>query len=99
MAYQYAGKGGGVIQGTASEAVLVVMLAARKRAVEKLIKEGGISEFEALGKLVAYTSDQAHSCVNKASQVHDLYCLLFELLVPLDFADGPLMISRSQVSV
>ncbi|KAG0553831.1 hypothetical protein M758_12G044200 [Ceratodon purpureus] len=63
------GKGGGVIQGTASEAVLVVMLAARKRAVEKLTKDQGISEFEALGKLVAYTSDQAHSCVNKASQI------------------------------
>lgn len=59
-----------MIQGTASEAVIVVMLAARKRAVEKLTKEQGISEFEALGKLVAYTSDQAHSCVNKGSQVH-----------------------------
>jgi glutamate/tyrosine decarboxylase-like PLP-dependent enzyme len=63
------GKGGGVIQGTASEAVLVVMLAARKRAVEKATKEQGLTELEALGKLVAYTSDQAHSCVNKASQI------------------------------
>jgi len=60
-----------VIQGTASEAVLVVMLAARKRAVEKVTKDQRVSEFEALGRLVAYTSDQAHSCVNKASQVHD----------------------------
>lgn len=73
---KYTGKGGGVIQGTASEAVLVVMLAARKRAVEKVTKEQGISEFEALAKLVAYTSDQAHSCVNKASQVHVLNALL-----------------------
>jgi aromatic-L-amino-acid decarboxylase len=62
-----------VIQGTASEAVLVVMLAARKRAVEKITKDQRISEFEALGRLVVYTSDQAHSCVNKASQVSCLY--------------------------
>ena len=72
MLLLWLGKGGGVIQGTASEAVLVALLAARKRAVEKAVIEKGLSESEAMGKLVAYTSDQAHSCVDKASQVHNL---------------------------
>jgi aromatic-L-amino-acid/L-tryptophan decarboxylase len=51
------GEGGGVIQGTASEATLVAMLAARKRA------EGGA------GDLVAYASTQAHSSVMKAAMI------------------------------
>lgn len=63
------GNGGGVIQGTACEAILVVMLAARKRAIARAAAEQGISEAEALGKLTVYTSDQAHACVNKASQL------------------------------
>jgi glutamate/tyrosine decarboxylase-like PLP-dependent enzyme len=65
-----AGKGGGVIQGTASEAVLVVMLAACKRALKQLTSAAqGMSEAEAWSKLVVYFSDQAHSCVFKACQV------------------------------
>ncbi len=65
-----AGKGGGVIQGTASEAVLVVMLAARKRALKQVSSAAqGMSEAEAWSKLVVYFSDQAHSCVFKACQV------------------------------
>jgi hypothetical protein len=98
-----------VIQGTASEAVLVAMLAARKLAVKKVTKEQGISEFQALGKLVAYTSDQAHSCVEKASQVHKLYSpkrccvfLFFFFFAPLPlvvFSDISILACRSQVSV
>lgn len=87
------GKGGGVIQGTASEAVLVVMLAARKRAVEKLTKEQGISEFEALAKLVAYTSDQAHSCVNKASQIAGISIENLRL-IPTDVSTNYAMSSK-----
>ena len=56
------GKGGGVIQGTASEAVLVVLLAARDKVLRKLGKYF-------LGKLVVYNSDQAHSSLKKACQV------------------------------
>ncbi|KAH9568469.1 hypothetical protein CY35_03G078500 [Sphagnum magellanicum] len=64
------GKGGGVIQGTASEAVLVVMLAARNRALKQVSSAAqGMSEAEALSKLVVYSSDQTHSCVIKACQV------------------------------
>jgi hypothetical protein len=57
-----AGKGGGVIQGTASEAVLVVLLAAR----DKILRTVGRS---ALPKLVMYASDQTHSSLQKACQV------------------------------
>jgi aromatic-L-amino-acid decarboxylase len=49
--------GGGVIQGTASEATLVAMLAARERA-----REGA-------RELVAYASSQAHSSVLKAAMI------------------------------
>ena len=83
-----AGKGGGVIQGRACEAILVVMLAARKRVLTKVSVEQGISEAEALGKLIVYTSDQAHSCVHKASQVHnvasyaDFHRYLLKLAMP-----------------
>jgi glutamate/tyrosine decarboxylase-like PLP-dependent enzyme len=56
------GRGGGVIQGTASEAVLVVLLAAR----DKILRTVGRS---ALPKLVTYASDQVHSSLQKAVQV------------------------------
>jgi hypothetical protein len=71
-----AGKGGGVIQGTASEAVLVVMLAARNRVLKHVSSAAqGMSEAEALSKLVVYSSDQTHSCVIKACQVPNLLAL------------------------
>ncbi|XP_066389814.1 tryptophan decarboxylase 2 isoform X2 [Miscanthus floridulus] len=54
--------GGGVIQGTASEAVLVVLLAARDRTLRKHGKTS-------LEKLVVYASDQTHSALQKACQV------------------------------
>lgn len=57
-----AGKGGGVIQGSASEAVLVVLLAAR----DKILRRVGKNSLE---KLVLYASDQTHSALQKACQV------------------------------
>ncbi|KAG2493805.1 hypothetical protein HYH03_008024 [Edaphochlamys debaryana] len=57
-----AGPGGGVIQGTASEAVVVAWLAARARAMR------GRPPGDRL-KLVAYGSDQAHSCYQKACRI------------------------------
>eukprot|EP01135_Chromosphaera_perkinsii_P008762 Nk52_evm95s1444 gene=Nk52_evmTU95s1444 len=57
--------GGGVIQGSASEAILCCMLAAKKRASEKLMSERNISRNEAEALLVGYCSDQAHSSVEK----------------------------------
>jgi aromatic-L-amino-acid decarboxylase len=56
------GKGGGVIQSTTSDAVLVSMLAAQSRAME------GRPPSDRL-KLVAYASDQTHSCFKKACMI------------------------------
>ncbi|GJN07582.1 hypothetical protein PR202_ga25485 [Eleusine coracana subsp. coracana] len=58
--------GGGVIQGTASEAVLVVLLAARDRALRKHGKTS-------LDKLVVYASDQTHSALQKACQIAGIF--------------------------
>ena len=53
--------GGGVIQGTASEAALVCMLAARARALEG-------RPIEDMAQLVAYTSDQVQERHRKSSR-------------------------------
>ncbi|XP_041377556.1 aromatic-L-amino-acid decarboxylase-like isoform X2 [Gigantopelta aegis] len=64
------GGGGGVIQGSASECVLVALLAARHAAIIKLksrlpfIEDGML-----LSRLVAYSSKLAHSCVEKAGMI------------------------------
>ncbi|KAL1830423.1 hypothetical protein ACET3Z_000074 [Daucus carota] len=60
------GQGGGVIQGTASEAVLVVLLAARDKVLR-------ITGKDALGKLVVYCSDQTHSALQKACQIAGIH--------------------------
>ncbi|KAK8923868.1 Tyrosine decarboxylase 1 [Platanthera zijinensis] len=56
-----AGLGGGVIQGTASKAILISLLAAR----DKILGKDGI---EYLSKLTVYASDQTHSALKKACQ-------------------------------
>nr|UUJ74934.1 tyrosine decarboxylase [Cephalotaxus hainanensis] len=61
-AFLLPGKGGGVIQGTASEAVLVALLAAR----DKALKGDGVKSLE---KLVVYASDQTHSALQKACMI------------------------------
>ena len=58
------GEGGGVIQDTASSASLCAMLAARERATKFKSNRSGCD-----GKLVAYTSTQAHSSIEKAAMV------------------------------
>ncbi len=56
--------GGGVIQDTASSSSLCAMLAARERANNyRSNRQGGD------GRLVAYTSNQAHSSIEKAAMV------------------------------
>jgi aromatic-L-amino-acid/L-tryptophan decarboxylase len=59
--------GGGVIQDTASSATLCALLAARERATQFTSNEQGLS-----GKLVAYSSTQAHSSVEKAVKIAGL---------------------------
>ena len=56
--------GGGVIQDTASSATLCAMLAARERATSYQTNQKGYD-----GKLVAYTSTQAHSSLEKAAMI------------------------------
>jgi aromatic-L-amino-acid/L-tryptophan decarboxylase len=56
--------GGGVIQDTASSATLCALLAARERATNFDSNRRGCD-----GKIVAYTSSQAHSSIEKAVQI------------------------------
>src|SRR5437764_1679388 len=59
--------GGGVIQDTASSASLCALLAARERATDFATNKRGCD-----GRLVAYTSTQAHSSIEKAVQIAGL---------------------------
>ncbi|XP_071788989.1 aromatic-L-amino-acid decarboxylase-like isoform X1 [Asterias amurensis] len=64
------GKGGGVLQGTMSEATLVAMFAARYRAIRthrELMQNSAddVSDGTICSRLVVYCSDQAHSSVEK----------------------------------
>ncbi len=61
------GSGGGVIQDTASSAVLCALVAARERATQ-----GRSNETGAPGNLTVYTSTQAHSSVEKAVRIAGL---------------------------
>ncbi|XP_053960174.1 3,4-dihydroxyphenylacetaldehyde synthase 2 [Anastrepha ludens] len=64
------GPGGGVIQGSASEAVLVSVIAAREQMVRRIKSEHPeMSESDIRGKLVGYASDQSNSCVEKAGKL------------------------------
>lgn len=69
--------GGGVIQSTTSESTLFALLGARTRALAKhghdnLIEENETvneAKFGVMSRLVAYTSSQAHSSVEKAAML------------------------------
>lgn len=71
------GEGGGVIQGSASEAVLTAMVAARERWLRRAIEKEGITDeeekedriCELRGKLVALGSQQSHSSTQKAANI------------------------------
>jgi aromatic-L-amino-acid decarboxylase len=58
------GPGGGVIQDTASSSSLCALIAARERATNLVTNEQGCD-----GRLVAYTSTQAHSSLEKAAKI------------------------------
>jgi aromatic-L-amino-acid/L-tryptophan decarboxylase len=69
------GDGGGVIQGTASEACLVALLAARNKKIqEEKMKHPFLDEHLIRAKLVAYCSEQAHSCVERATLLGSVIC-------------------------
>ncbi len=65
--FKSGGPGGGVIQDTASSAVLAALLAARERATGWQTNETGVT-----GRLTAYASTQAHSSVEKAVKIAGL---------------------------
>lgn len=61
------GKGGGVIQGTASEATLVALLGAKAKKVQEIkAQHPDWEESFIISKLVAYCSAQSHSSVERA---------------------------------
>lgn len=85
------GQGGGVIQGTASEAVVVVLVAAR----DKILRAVGRN---ALPKLVTYASDQTHSALQKACQIGGLnpeLCRLLKTDSSTNFALSPDVLSEA----
>ncbi|XLR26857.1 hypothetical protein S83_054757, partial [Arachis hypogaea] len=85
------GQGGGVIQGTASEAVLVVLLAAR----DKILRTVGKG---ALPKLVTYASDQTHSSLLKACQIGGLnpeFCRSLKTDASTNYALSPEVFSEA----
>lgn len=73
------GKGGGVVQGSASEATLVALLAAKARALKELKPEGE-SEADFMARAVCYSSDQAHSSIKKALMIAGFNMDLFDPL-------------------
>uniref|UniRef100_A0A1J3G4N7 Tyrosine decarboxylase 1 n=1 Tax=Noccaea caerulescens TaxID=107243 RepID=A0A1J3G4N7_NOCCA len=85
------GNGGGVIQGTASEAVLVVLIAARDNVLRSLGKK-------ALEKLVVYSSDQTHSALQKACQItgiHPENCRVLKTDSSTDYALRPELLQEA----
>nr|AEQ01059.1 tryptophan decarboxylase [Mitragyna speciosa] len=64
--FMFSGTGGGVLQGTTSEAILCTIIAARDRAFEKI----GV---ENIGKLVVYASDQTHSFFVKTCKLAGIF--------------------------
>ena len=80
------GAGGGVIQDTASSASLCALLAARERVTGLASNEHGVGG----RRLVAYTSDQAHSSIEKAVKIAGIGRENLRLVpVDADFAMRP----------
>jgi len=85
------GTGGGVIQDTASSASLAALLAGREHATAFASNQHGCD-----GKLVAYTSSQAHSSIEKAMMVAGLGRENLRLIeVDQDFAMRPEELARA----
>ncbi|XP_053128647.1 histidine decarboxylase isoform X2 [Hemicordylus capensis] len=63
-------KGGGILQSTVSESTLIALLAARKNKIlEMKVSEPDTDDSVLNSRLIAYTSDQAHSSVEKAGLI------------------------------
>ena len=85
------GSGGGVIQDSASSSSLCAILAARERATGFRSNEDGCRE-----ELVAYTSTQAHSSIEKDVKVAGIGRRNLRLIdVDADFAMRPEMLEKT----
>lgn len=74
------GKGGGVIQGTASEATLVALLGAKAKKIrQEKERHPEWTDNEIVEKLVAYASCQAHSSVERAGLLGGVKFRLLEV--------------------
>lgn len=73
------GRGGGIIQGSASEACLIALLVARERTVRRLLLERpDLDETAIRGRLVAYSSDQSNSCIEKSGIIAGIQMRLLQ---------------------
>jgi len=90
--FHSSGAGGGVIQGTASEATAVALLAALSRAHAH--RPPGMSQEQWAAKFVVYTSNQAHSSVKKAAMVAGVPLSQFRAL-PATSAPPPACLADS----
>lgn len=62
--------GGGVLQNSGSDSVLVTMLAARERCIHQYRRNfPDVDYHTVLSKLVAYASDQVHFCFDRAAMI------------------------------
>lgn len=68
-AFLFSGRGGAVIDGTASEAALGMLLAAKRRALRALPRD---QQRAAAQRLTIYTSTQSHSSIIKAAMIAGL---------------------------
>ncbi|KAK9370255.1 pyridoxal phosphate-dependent transferase [Lipomyces kononenkoae] len=97
-------EGGGVIQGSASEAVVTTMVAARDRYLRDAIASKYPTEEEketaiaaARGKLVAFTSDQTHSATQKAALIAGVKFIAIKTFPEDDYAlTGPALAKAIQ---
>ncbi|GMH07203.1 hypothetical protein Nepgr_009043 [Nepenthes gracilis] len=83
--------GGGVLQGTTSEAIICTLVAARDRALE-------IIGVENMSKLVVYGSDQTHSTYTKACKLAGILpgnIRLINTAVDTNFALSPSVLRRT----
>lgn len=86
------GPGGGIIQGSASESVLIAVMTAREQAVRRVkAAQPELSEGEIRARLVGYSSDQSNSCIEKAG-------ILATLPIRLVPADESQVLSGTQLA-
>lgn len=90
--FMFSGTGGGVIQNTTSEAILVTLIAARDR----VLATNGSNQ--SIRKLVVYCSDQTHSTFTKAAKLAGITpCNIKSISTNLDaaFSLSPVLLRKA----